>query len=163
MKRILIAFLLLSVFQQAEAQSDSLPIYKRFPEVPPFSITKVPDSIKFSKDDLHSKRSTIIMLFSPDCDHCRHAVKDLLANYSLFKKSQIVLASPMDFKELKKFYYDYKIADYPNITIGRDWTYFFGSFYSVNNFPAIYIYNKQGILVQEFSGSLDVKKAAAAL
>jgi len=150
-------------FQQADAQSDSLPIYKRFPEVPPFSITRVPDSTKFTKEDLSTKKATMIMLFNPDCDHCQHAIKALLANYDLFKKAQIVLASPMDFKILKQFYKEYKIASYPNITVGRDWTYFFASFYVIHNFPAIYIYNKKGDLVEEFSGSLDVKKAAAAL
>lgn len=163
MKKILIAIVGMLVFQNVEAQADSLPIYKRFPEIPPFGITKVPDSTKFSKDDLSTKRSTIIMLFNPDCDHCQHAIKTLLANYDRFKKAQIVLASPMDFKDLKKFYKEYKIAMYPNITVGRDWTYFFGSFYVVHNFPAIYIYNKKGQLSAEFSGSLDVKKAAAAL
>ena len=163
MKRIFVALILLAGFQQADAQSDSLPIYKRFPEVPPFSITKVPDSIKFTKDDLSSRKSTMIMLFDPDCDHCHQALKALLANMQLFKNAQIILASPTDFKGLKKFYNDYKIAAYPNITVGRDWTYFFGSFYVVHNFPAIYIYNKKGRLTEEFSGSLDVKKAAAAL
>ncbi len=163
LKELLIAIACIFCFQQTEAQTDTLPIYKRFPEVPPFSIIKVPDSTRFTKEDLNARKSTIIMLFSPDCDHCQHAIKELLANIGLFKKAQIVLASPLDFNILKKFYVEYKIKDYPNISVGRDLTYFFGSFYTVNNFPAIYIYNKQGKLSEEFSGKLDIKKAVAAL
>ena len=163
LKRILIVIFCLVIIQQADAQSDSLPIYKRFPEIPPFSITKVPDSIKFTKDDLQKKRSTMIMLFNPDCKHCQLAIQELLSNITLFKNAQIVLASPMDFVELKKFYKEYKIASYPNITVARDWTFFFGSFYVVKNFPSVYIYNIKGELSAEFSGSLDIIKAAAAL
>lgn len=163
MKRILIAILFIVGFQQADAQQDSLPIYKRFPDVPPFSITKVPDSLKFTKDDLKKRRATVIMIFSPDCSHCKLATKDLIEHIDLFKKAQIIMVSSLDFDLIKKFYEEYKIADQPNITMGRDGTYFLGTFYKIHNFPSIFVYNKKGKFVEFFEGDVKMEKIAASL
>ena len=126
------------------AQPDSTPIYLRFPTVPPFSITKVPDSSRFGKDDLLKKRSTLIFIFSPDCDRCRQKTKELTAHIHLFKKAQVIMASPLEHRILKKFYEEYKIGDHPNIILGRDPAYFFGTFYKIHSLPSLFLYDKKG-------------------
>lgn len=163
MKKILTAILLIIVFQQADAQTDSLPVYKRFPVVPMFTIMTTPDSIKFTKDDLKKKKPTVMILFSPDCSHCQVATKDLLEHIDLFKKAQIIMVSSLDFSHIKKFYEEYKIASYPNITMGRDGSYYLGSFYKIHNFPSIYVYNKKGKFVESFEGDVKMEKIAAVL
>jgi thioredoxin-related protein len=140
------------------AQQDTSLIYLRFPTIPPFKLTKVPDSTVFTKDNLKKKRPTIVMVFSPDCEHCQQMTKEITANIKLFKKAQIVMATPLEFNYVKKFYEEYKIADYPNITMGRDPSYFLGTFYKVRSFPAIFIYNKKGQLVNWFTGEVELKK-----
>lgn len=145
------------------AQADSTLLYLRFPSIPPFTITKVSDSTKFSKDDLNKKKSTIIIIFSPDCEHCRQETKELTANIHLFKKAQIIMASPLEYKYLKKFYEEYKIADYPNIIMGRDPSYFFGTFFHVRSFPAIFVYDKKGNFLNSFDGSVAIQKIAEVL
>lgn len=154
-------FLLISISLVAIAgfaQQDTSLIYLRFPTIPPFKLTKVPDSTYFSKDDLKKKKPTIIMVFSPDCEHCQEMTKQITANIKLFKKAQIVMATPLEFSYVKKFYEEYKIANYPTITMGRDPTYFLGTFFKVRSFPAIFIYNKKGQLVNWFTGEVDLKK-----
>ncbi len=142
------------------AQADTSLLYLRFPTIPPFSITKVADSTKFTKDDLSKRKSTIIMIFSPDCDHCQLATKELTANIGFFKKTQIIMASPLEHIYLKKFYDEYKIADYPNIIMGRDPSYFLGTFYKVTHFPAIFVYDKKGNFVKTFDGHQSMKEIA---
>lgn len=163
MKRIFIALVLIVLFQQADAQSDSIPVYQRFPVLPLFSIMTAPDSIKFTKDDLKKRKSTIIIIFSPDCGHCQVATKDMLEHIGLFKKTQIIMVSSLDFSHIKKFYEEYKIADYPMITIGRDGTYYLGTFYKITSFPSIYLYNKKGKFVKAFSGDIKMETVAASL
>jgi len=107
------------------AQVDSSLVYLRFPTIPPFSITKVPDSTKFTKDDLAKKKATLIFIFSPDCEHCQLETRALLDHIKLFKKVQIIMASPLEHEHIKQFYELYKIDQYPNITMGRDPTNFF--------------------------------------
>jgi len=103
------------------------------------------------------------MMFSPDCEHCQAETKELTAKIDLFKKAQIIMVSPLDFKYIRKFYDEYKIADYPNITMGRDPSYFLGTFYKVRSFPSVFVYNKKGKLVNHFIGSYPVEEIAAAL
>lgn len=163
MKKILILLLSVVVTGTAMAQTDTTLLYLRFPFVPSFKLTNMADSSYFTKDNLKKKTPTIIMLFSPDCEHCQHETKELTAKIKLFKKAQIVMASPLDYNYIKKFYTEYKIADYPNITMGRDPSYFLGTFYKVRSFPAIFVYDKKGNYVMSFSGSAPVEAIAAAL
>ena len=163
MKKIIIAILLITAFQQADAQTDTLAVYQRFPVIPLFSIMTTPDSIKFTKDDLKKRKNTVVIIFSPDCGHCQVATKDLLDHIDLFKKTQIIMVSSMDFSQIKKFYEDYKIADQPKITMGRDAAYFLGTFYKITSFPSIFVYNKKGKFVQTFSGDIKMETVAASL
>lgn len=159
-----VALLLISCFYNVSfAQRDSLPVYLRFPTVPPFNIIKLPDSSRFTKEDLVKKKATLIFIFSPDCDHCQNETKSLTANIELFKKAQIVMASPLDYGQIKQFYDDYKIADYPNIIMGRDPSYFLGSFFNIRSFPAMFLYDKKGKLIKAFDGSVPVTIIASYL
>jgi thioredoxin-related protein len=145
------------------AQTDSLPIYKRFPELPPFKLMLAPDSIKFEKADLKKKTATVIMIFSPDCDHCIHATKELLANINLLTKAQIIMATSLSFDHVQKFYTDFKLKDFPNIKAGIDNTYFLATLYAVRSFPSIYVYDKKGKFKAFFEGTVPWEQVAAAM
>ena len=142
------------------AQVDSSLIYLRFPTIPPFSITKVSDSTRFTKEDLNRKKATLIFIFSPDCEHCQLETRALLDHIKLFKKVQIIMATPLEHELIKQFYELYKIDKYPNIIMGRDPTNFFGSFYNVLTYPSIFLYNKKGKFVKAFDGTIPVEKIA---
>lgn len=163
MKKLFFSFLVIACCQTVFAQEDTTLLYLRFPIVPPFKIITMADSTAFTKDDLKKKKATIIMVFSPDCEHCQHETKELIAHIDLFKKAQIVMVSPLEYDYIKKFYEEYKIADYPNIIMGRDPGYYFGTFYKVRSFPSIFLYDKKGNFVQKFDGSVPVEKIASFL
>lgn len=163
MKKIFLFLLVIVAAQMASAQADSSLLYLRFPFIPSFTITKVADSSRFTKADLKKNRPTVIMIFSPDCEHCQEETKAITANIGLFKKAQIVMASPLEHSYIRKFYDEYGIAAHPQITMGRDPSYFFGTFYKVRSFPAIFVYDKKGNLITQFSGSVPVKDIADAL
>ena len=103
------------------------------------------------------------MLFSPDCHHCQMAVKELIENISLFDKAQVLMVSSMDFVQVKQFYEEYKIANFPNITMGRDASYYLGTFYKIKNYPSVFVYDKKGKLVEAFEGTFQMKAVADAL
>jgi thioredoxin-related protein len=160
LKKLLLCFVWILSVQSLFAQADSLPIFRRFPNVPPFTIMALPDSTSFKKEDLSNRTKLMLVLFSPDCDHCRHFTRDLLSHYDLFKKVQIVMASSMDYSIIQSFYSEFNIARYPAIQMGRDVNYFLGTFFQVTQFPSVFLYNKKGQLIQSFSGTIDVEKLA---
>lgn len=160
---ILIFFAFIGNTLLAQTITDSLPRYKRIPTVPPFKLVIAPDSIIFIKDELKKKRATIVMVFSPDCDHCVHSTEDLLAHYDLFKKAQIVMATSLTYSHVKKFYTDLKLADYPNVKVGWDAAYFLAGFYDVRTYPAIFLYDKKGNFKKVFDGNTKWETIAASL
>ncbi|UEG48968.1 redoxin domain-containing protein [Ferruginibacter lapsinanis] len=163
MKKIFLIIALFACSKMLFAQADTSLLYLKFTQIPPFSFTKVPDSTKFAKADLKKRKATLIMAFSPDCEHCKHETSELIAHIKRFKKIQIVMASPLDYKYLYSFYQNYQLSKYPNITVARDPSWFLGTFYNIRNFPALFLYDKKGQFVKAFDGSVPVEKIAEAL
>ena len=147
----------------AQVQSLSEPAYKRIPTVPPFSLALATDGSMFTKENLRKKKPTILMVFSPDCDHCIHATEDLLNNIKLFKNSQIILATSLSYESVKKFYKDLNLAAYSNIHVGYDSKRFLSSFYEVVSFPSIFLYDKKGNFKKEFLDHPDFKNISSFL
>jgi len=147
LKKYILLLVVVIMSKASFAQTDTSLLYIRFPIVPSFKLINIADSTfktYFTKDSLKKKTATIIILFSPDCEHCQHETKEITAHIDLFKKAQIVMASPLNELFIKAFYDEYKIANFPNITMGRDPSYFLGTFYKVRSFPAIFLYDKKG-------------------
>lgn len=157
MKKIVSAILLLFILIETHAQTDSIPPapFERYPTVPPFTLLKT-DSTDLTRDNLHKNRPVMIMFFSPDCEHCQHQTKDLLAEIDKFKDVQIVMATYQPMENMQKFYIDFEIARYSNIYMGRDTKFFFPPFYKMRNLPFLALYNKKGNLITTFEGNQKV-------
>lgn len=164
MKRYI--FILLFCFSAAgaaQAQTDTSLLYLRFPIVPSFKLINVADSSIFTKQNLKKNKATVIIIFSPTCENCVEETKELKEKIGLFKKAQILMVSPLDFNYLKDFYNQNSINQYPAITMGRDPSYFLGTFFKVRSLPSIFVYNKKGDFVKAFIGSTPIEEIAGAL
>lgn len=159
MKKILLiiisALVSITAFCQTDSAKEETPVYLRFPFIPSFTIYKAPDSTAFSRNNLHANKNTIFIVFSPDCEHCQHETQMLTQNINRFKNTQFVMVTYLPYDEMMKFYHVFKIANYPQITMGRDTKFFFPPFFHVRNLPSIFIYDKKGKFKKSFEG--DVK------
>ena len=154
----MLAFICLAKF--CFSQTDTTSLYLRFPTLPPFSLTKIPDSSSFTKANLVKKKAIVIIFFNTDCDHCQVEIKNLTAKIDQLKNVQIIMVSAMGFNVLQRFYEDYKIADYPNITMARDPSYNFTSFYKVSFVPQVYMYDKNRKFLNVIRGMVPVEEIA---
>ncbi len=139
-----------SFAQQTDANTALLAPYLQFPKLPPFTITRLPDSTKFGRDDLKNGKATLMISFSPDCEHCQLAIKELTENMKPFKKVQIVMTTPLEYRFIKTFYEKNELSKFKNIIMGRDPIHFLGSFYQLQFVPSAFLYNKKGDFVKEF-------------
>ncbi len=153
-------FICATAFSQ---QDSTAPIYMRFPTIPQFTVYKAPDSTAFSKKDLQKRKPVVFIIFSPDCEHCQHETEALLANINKFKNAQIVMITYLPYNEMIQFYKNYKIADYPQITMARDTKFFFPVFFKVRNLPSIFVYDKKGNFKKNFEGSVKIDLISDAL
>jgi thioredoxin-related protein len=163
MKTVYLAILAIALGHAASAQklpnqpaTDSANAnapFMRFPTIPPLHLLKLDSSSYLSKDDIKKNRKTIIMFFSPDCEHCKHQTEAILADFKDFKDIEIVMATYQPFSEMKDFYAHYHIADHPNILIGRDEKFALPPFYRIRNLPYLALYDKKGKLITTFEGN----------
>ena len=156
MKRWILLTIIVFNFQHLQAQTttdSNQPAYLRFPTIPPFKLLKVDSLTWLTKDDIKKNRRTIIMFFSPSCDHCKHQIQDILAEISKFKDIEIVMATFQPFGEMKEFYSYYRIADHPNIKIGRDEKYVLPPYYKMQSLPYLALYDKKGNYITHFEGN----------
>ncbi len=144
----------LVVFGFASAQSGNPP-YKQNRKLPVFDIETVSNGV-YSTAKLKKNTPSIIMFFSPGCDHCIHQFEAMQKRMTEFKNFQIVMATYQPIEELAAFNKKYQIQKYPNIITGRDANYFLPPFYEIANFPYMAFYDKSQNLITTFEGNLSV-------
>ncbi|HEY4875965.1 MAG TPA: thioredoxin-like domain-containing protein [Puia sp.] len=144
------------VFAQQTTADESKAPYLRFPTIPPFNLLKVDSATYLTKDDIKKHHLTIMMFFSPECDHCKHQTRDILGAIDKFKDVEIVMATYQPFGEMREFYNNFHIADYPNIKVGRDEKFVLPPFYKMKSLPFLALYDKKGNLITTFEGNQKV-------
>ncbi len=138
------------------AQMPDSPAYKKNPTVPSFSLVRV-DSSSFASSGL-KHQPTLIMYFSPTCDHCKHQWDDMVKHKKELENIQIVMATYESFEEMEQFHKDQKIGDYPNITMGRDEKFTLPPFYRMRTLPYQALYDRNGKLITTFEGNIAIEK-----
>ena len=160
MKSLYAALVLTLMSLSAYSQQDStqLPPYQRFRTVPPFKLLKTDSATYFTKDDLKKNKPVLIMIFSPDCEHCQHATEEMISRIDDLKDIQIVMATTLQFSQMKEFYEKYELSKYDNITVGQDYQYILLSFFRPHFLPYLGMYDKKGKLLTTFEGTLKMEE-----
>jgi len=158
MKKTFLFPILILVTAISFAQQDStVAPYKRFPIIPAFKLLNVDSSSYFTKSDLKKNMPVIIMLFNPDCDHCKHETEEIIKNIDQLKNIQIVMATMMTFGAMKSFYEKYDLKRFDNIRMGKDISYMLPTFYSIRFMPYLAMYDKKGNLLTTFEGAMKIE------
>src|SRR5688572_23758895 len=152
------AILLVSCGVMAQDTAENIPPYKRYPTVPPIRLLLLDSTTWLTKEKLPAKKPLLLILFSPDCEHCKLETEDIIKNYDKFKKIIIIMATTLPFEKMKEFYKFYDLHRFPNIAVGRDVDYLIPIFYGVRNMPYLAMYDKKGKLIDVSEGSLPVEK-----
>lgn len=139
--------------KESTAKDSSLP-YQKYPTLPAFNIMDRDSSTIFNTYNIAEGRPTAIMLFSPDCEHCKRTIKTLEAGMDSIKNVRFYLVtSSHNMTDIRSFYEANHIADYPNIQIaGRDYEFFFISFYGIKFVPDIALYDEHKKLIKLIEG-----------
>lgn len=158
MKKIILVitgiFLFTAVFSQVDSTT---PPFKRFPVFPPVKLLLPGNTSYFTKDDLPKKKASMLIVFSPSCEHCQHETAELIKNIDKFKDVEIVMATMMPYDSMMNFREKYKLADYENIIVGQDTQYFLPSFYMISYLPFLAFYDKKKELIDVFQGTMKME------
>jgi hypothetical protein len=160
MKRIFILLMMATTTATVFAfpqLTDSIPAHLKNLALPDFKII-LPDSTNFYTENLSKKKITIIIYFSPECEHCIHQTEELIQNIDRFTTTQIVMATTLPFEKMKMFYTKMNIAKYRNIIMGQDVLFFFPKYYQNHYLPGIAVYNKKRALLNFYDGGVKTEE-----
>ena len=138
-------------------KTDTLP-YMKYPTLPAVKIMLRDSVTIFNTYNTPEGKPTLILFFDPDCIHCKDEIRMLLANMDSLKDTRFyMITSVHNFGRIRKFYEEYNLADYKNIEVfGRDYEYFFITYYGVKFVPDLVLYDKHKNLVKLFEGHVTV-------
>ena len=168
MKQIILTALLLSCIagaamaqeqKPAEPSKDSLQ-YKLYPALPAFNIRMMDSFNVFNTFNIPKGRPSVLILFDPDCKHCKAMTKILLAGMDSLKNIDFYWVTPAhSMTMLREFYKDNNLEDYKNIKIvGRDYEFFCADFFNVHYVPDIALYDKNKQFVHLWEGGVKVQE-----
>ncbi len=144
--------------QQANGQKE--PPYKLNPVLPALDLL-LPDSSKLTNNAL-KKQNTMIMYFSPDCDHCVHQMEDMAKDRKKLASLQIVMVTHQPMESLVWFIKKYDLASYSNIRAGQDYKFNLPGFYAIRQLPYFALYDKDWKLIRTYESNTPVDTLVAA-
>jgi len=156
-KLFLIATLLFSLVSFGQVDSTTPP-FKKYPTLPPLQLLLGDSLTKYTKNDIPKKRPVLVMLFSPDCNHCQQTAQEMVKHKEELKDIHIVMATTLPISKMNDFMETYGLKSFDNIVAGRDIYYLLPSFYGIHSLPYMAFYNKKGELIRGFEGSIPLPR-----
>ena len=119
--------------------------------IAPFKITLV-DGRTYTYTQLKKNIPTILIYFSPTCNHCKNFTTELLKHEKDLKDKQIVMVTYTPISDLKPFDSTYNLSSKSFIKAGTEgYSFTVQKYYHVQQFPFIALYNKKLELVKTLS------------
>src|SRR5690606_23514883 len=110
-------------------------------------------------------RKTIFILFDPSCSHCRSEAADLGKNYDKIKNVNLYFVSMNDPALMASFLETFakELVNKPNVEVLYDRNQdFIQKFHVPKQFPANYVYSKEGQLETYWDGDKNIGEIIAA-
>ena len=124
--------------------------------LPSFNLLLPDSSTWLNTATIPAGKPLIFIGFSPTCTHCQKETRDIINHIDQLKGTQIYFVTAYPFKEMKMYYRHFKLAKYPNITMGADTKNYFLPYFKAQMIPYIAIYDSKKRLKQAVMGESDI-------
>ncbi len=122
--------------------------------VPAFTL-QLPDSTSFfNSNNIERGKPFAVFYFSPHCPYCRAQTTEIIEDMDRLKDISFVFVTAFPYPFLKKYYNEYHLGNYPNITAGVDTAQLIGNYFEVPGVPFMAVYNKDRKLSKAFLGKV---------
>ena len=131
--------------------------------LPSFNMLLVDSLTVLKAQEIPTGEPIVLLFFRPDCPHCRQETQDLVDHIDSFKNVRFYLLALEPMKEIKEFYLDFHLADYKNITVGKDSEHSFLRVFRPGTVPYMAIYDGHKQLVKIYNGGAGVDRILKAI
>lgn len=112
------------------------------PPLPPFRILLLDSITHFNTIDIPKGNPSILMFFSPDCEHCQKETESIIKNMDSLRNVNLIFITVDPFDRMKVFNEFYKLSKYKNVMVGRDYSFFFPYHFQGAQPPYTVIYDR---------------------
>ena len=145
----LLAYFGFQIYQKIEAKKAFTEQVKHLPKPSVFQwIGKSPTT---------NNTSTIILFFSPDCEHCQYEAKSIVEQKVAFTNINLWWVSVADSVAIKAFSKTYGLENLPNTYLAHLSAEEVAPTFGSVSVPHIFIYDKNRLLQKEFKGETKVE------
>ncbi|MDJ1473689.1 TlpA family protein disulfide reductase [Xanthocytophaga flava] len=123
------------------------------PQLPNFQVKDMEGKL-ISISQLPQNRPTIVFFFHPDCEHCQAEATELQKYTDRFANTNFLMITWDEIPKIQGFMQKYKLKA-PITAYKIDNNTLFQT-YGVLRLPAVYIYNSQNDLIQQFNGEAKI-------
>ncbi|MEO8111433.1 MAG: thioredoxin domain-containing protein [Ginsengibacter sp.] len=110
--------------------------------IAPFKITLL-NGTTYTYRELKKNTPTVLIYFSPTCDHCKALTGELMKHAKELQQKQIIMVSFVPMSEIKSFDSIHHISSTGFIKIGTEgYSFIVQKYYNVQKFPCIILYDK---------------------
>lgn len=128
------------------------------PAIPAFNLMMLDSLTIFNTQKIPEGKPTMLVWFSPDCEHCQKETGDLLKKMDSLKSVNFYFITIEPIDRMRLFNDYFKIYKYPNITLGRDYTFSFPKHYKNMGVPYSMIFDQDKVLRAVFKGEAPADK-----
>lgn len=128
-----------------------------YPVILDFSFLLIDSSTVASTKQIQEGTPFALVYFDPDCHDCQKETEEILENINKLSDVRIYFITDVRFERLKVFNRVYKIKNYSNIVLGRDFSQSFYKLYKPGGTPYTMIFDKKKRLRSVFSGQANIK------
>lgn len=124
---------------------------KPFPE---FSM-QLSDSISyFNTISITAGKPSALFYFGPHCPYSRAQIEEIIEDMDRLKDIHFYLVTRSPLPAMRKFYEDYHLDKYPNISIGRDTAHFVADYFEIPGVPYMAMFDKEKLLRKAYLGKI---------
>ena len=140
------------------AKDSQTPPYMKYRKLPAFNVRLMDSVTIFNTYNIPSGKITGLLLFDPDCSHCKRTMARLVKGMDSLKNVQFYLLTPVhSMTMVRDFYKKFHLARFKNIKIvGRDYNFFFADYYKVMSVPDLALYDKHKDFMTLIKGEFTV-------
>jgi len=128
--------------------------------LPSFDLLLADSVTHLNTADIPTGQPFIVIGFSPWCIHCQAETRNIITHIQLYKNTRIYYVTDYPFGDMRAFYRYFKLAQYPNIIMGRDVKGYFFSYFKASSIPYAAVFDSKKRLKQIVTGEADAGKLA---
>ncbi len=125
-------------------------------DLPSFNIQLLDTTVKFNTSKIPKGQPVVLFFFGPDCPYCQSLTREIIKRMDELKNVRFYMATVAGFNEIQMYDTLFKLDKYKNITIGKDVSGFFFTYYKAPGFPYLAIYDKKKEFKQIVIGGVGV-------